>query len=83
VMLGLNRHVDLSVWQPLGSSVTGQKVRSQHRVQVSSIAGRETVVLPPDILQFHLVVGEKAYKNKNNKNNKDDPLEDESEAAAD
>ncbi len=82
-MLGLNRHVDLSVWQPLGSSVTGQKVRSQHRVQVSSIAGRETVVLPPDILQFHLVVGEKAYKNKNNKNNKDDPLEDESEAAAD
>ncbi len=83
MMLGLNRHVDLSVWQPLGSSVTGQKVRSQHRVQVSSIAGRETVVLPPDILQFHLVVGEKAYKNKNNKNNKDDPLEDESEAAAD
>ena len=81
MMLGLNRHVDLSVWQPLGSSVTGQKVRSQHRVQVSSIAGRETVVLPPDILQFHLVVGEKAYKN--NKNNKNDPLEDESEAAAD
>ncbi len=61
--------------------MTRQKVRSQHRVQVSSIAGRETVVLPPDILQFHLVVGEKAYKN--NKNNKNDPLEDESEAAAD
>lgn len=37
---------------------------------------------PPDILQFHLVVGEKAYKNNNN-NNKNDPLEDESEAAAD
>jgi len=49
---------------------------------VGPIAGRETVVLPPDILQFHLVVGEKAYKNNNN-NNKNDPLEDESEAAAD
>ncbi len=58
--------------------MTRQKVLSQHRVQVGSIAGRETVVLPPDILQFHLVVGE-----KNNNNKKNDSLEDESEAAAD
>jgi len=48
---------------------------------VGPIAGWETVVLPPDILQFHLVVGEKAYNNNNN--NKNDSLEDESEAAAD
>ena len=38
-MLDLNRHVDLSVWKPLGSSVTRQKVRSQHCVQISFIAG--------------------------------------------